>query len=62
MEKKLYIKPELNIHIVHLENMLALSTLDGDADPSGIVQGKGHGDWDIWGDGSDSDFDDDYDY
>ena len=61
MEKKLYIKPELNIHIVHLESMLAFSKFDENADSTDGF-GKSHGDWDIWGDGSDSDFDDDYDY
>ena len=59
--KKKYIGPELTIHLVQLGNMLALSSFD-DYATSEPVLSKGSSDWDIWGDGSDSDsdFDDEY--
>lgn len=55
--KKKYISPELTVHFVQLENMLALSTLD-DYATSEPVLSKGSGDWDIWGNDSETDFDD----
>ncbi|MBE6254827.1 MAG: hypothetical protein E7105_04855 [Prevotella sp.] len=61
MKKRTYIKPELNIHLVQLQSMLAFSKFDEIASSSDGLT-KESGDWDIWGNGSDSDYEDDYDY
>lgn len=49
MEKKVYMKPELTLHRIQLENMLALSTIEGNA-TEGTVLTKESNDWDIWSD------------
>ncbi len=47
--KKIYATPEVEIHTVELENMIALSIMGGTADPNGDVLVNEQKDWDIWG-------------
>ena len=66
MEKKAYIAPATIIFQMNLADGI-LATLSGEGltykgDSIGdvISDSKGSGDWDIWGNGSDSDYEDDY--
>ncbi len=49
MNKKVYMKPELTLHRIQLENMLALSIVEGNATTNDVLT-KESNDWDIWGD------------
>lgn len=67
MKKKVYIAPVTNIVAVNVEQMFLVplsgpGTSNDAADSLFGQDTKGSGDWDIWGNGSDSDYDDDYDY
>ncbi|MBE6254829.1 MAG: hypothetical protein E7105_04865 [Prevotella sp.] len=67
MKKKAYIAPVTNIFQVHMADGI-LTTLSGggllgsgdDTTEGWTSDTKGSGDWDIWGNGSDSDYDSDY--
>ncbi|MBR1683011.1 MAG: hypothetical protein IJ700_06615 [Bacteroidaceae bacterium] len=50
MEKKIYQAPSLLIQTIQLEGLIALSTMEGNADKNGEVLSKGQNDWDIWSD------------
>ena len=64
MKKKAYISPALQVvQLGNEHHIMALSEFD--VNPKGYGDGsdagtKGSGDWDIWGNGSDSDYEDDY--
>ncbi len=49
MEKKSYIKPELNLHVIQLTEMLALSMDERAADKDFDVLVRQNQDWDVWG-------------
>lgn len=60
MKKKAYISPALQVVKLNNEQpIMALSTFDEAATDSTVLS-KGNDDWDIWGNGSDSDYEDDY--
>ena len=46
---KTYIVPAMQVNEAEVENMMAVSILDGNADPSKPVLSK-ESDWDIWSD------------
>lgn len=64
MKKKAYISPAVNIHILNMKDgILVTLSAEGLANGGDTTEGwtsdtKGSGDWDIWGNGSDSDYDD----
>ena len=60
MKKKAYISPAVNIHIINMKDGIMLSLSDTGASNDSIMEVKDGGDWDIWGNGSDSDYDDEY--
>lgn len=65
MKKKVYIAPVTNIVAVNVEQMFLVplsgpGTSNDSANEEFGQDTKGTGDWNIWGDGSDSDYDDDY--
>lgn len=45
---KQYIKPSIELLYAEISEMLAVSIVDGDADPSKVVLTKENNDWDIW--------------
>jgi hypothetical protein len=47
--KKTYIAPELDVQLIQLESLVALSFKDGEADPDGEVLIKEDRGEDIWG-------------
>lgn len=51
MKKNQYIRPEMEIHAVASQTMLALSTIPGEADPTIDVLANEHDEkfTDIWG-------------
>ena len=42
--------PALQVNEAEVQNMMAVSILDGNADPNGEVLTKEDKDWDFWGD------------
>ena len=48
--KKTYVLPELEIDEAQACQMMAVSILDGSADPNKPVYSKEDKDWEIWGD------------
>lgn len=62
--KKIYIQPTTQVLVVEQQTICAISDFNPNAGDEGIGGGdalsKGSGDWDIWGNGSDSDYDSDY--
>lgn len=48
MKKNKYMAPEVEIHNVELENMIALSMVNGDASQDGEVLNIEDNSWDIW--------------
>ena len=67
MEKNAYIAPATQIFQVHMaDGVLTTLSADGllgnggDTTSGWTSDTKGSGDWDIWGNGSDSDYDDEY--
>ncbi len=61
MKKKVYITPITQTFHVQMAEGVLLSLSDTtSADSTLTVESKGSGDWDIWGNGSDSDYEDDY--
>ena len=62
--KKIYIQPTTQVVNIAQQAIIAISGFNPNAGDEGIGGGdalsKGSSDWDIWGDGSDSD--DEYDY
>ena len=59
MKKKAYISPAVNIHTLNVKDGIMLSLSDTtSASNDSLMESKGSGDWDIWGGGSDSDYDD----
>ena len=60
MKKKAYITPALCIVKTHLSSIIATSIpIDPEQSGGGILT-KESSDWDIWGNGSDEDYDDEY--
>ncbi len=51
--KKEYIKPEMELTLIETELPMALSKVEGDADPDGEVYGRGRrGTWgNLWSEG-----------
>ncbi len=49
MEKKVYITPAMTQDYVLPESIIALSLVEGTADPTKPALGKEQKDWDIWG-------------
>lgn len=47
--KKIYMMPALQVNEAQAQNMMAISILDGDADPNKEVLTKEDNDWDFWG-------------
>ncbi len=54
MNKKTYMTPAIHIVEVHSETMIAFSKFE---EGGGVQLTKDSGDWDIWGNGSDDDYD-----
>lgn len=52
--KKTYIAPELDVQLIQLEGLIALSIGNGEADPGEDVLVKGDRGEDIWGSSSKS--------
>lgn len=48
--KKTYMMPALQVNEAQVQNMMAVSMLDGSADASKEVLTKEDNGWDIWGD------------
>ena len=47
--KKTYIVPALQACEAEVQNIMAVSLMDGNADPNAEVLTKEDNDWDIWG-------------
>ena len=61
MKKKVYINPATQIFHVQMSEGVMLSLSDTTGSNNGYdMETKDGGDWDIWGNGSDSDYEDDY--
>lgn len=48
--KKLYIVPAMLVNEAEVQNMMAVSIMDGTADPNKEVLTKENADWNVWGD------------
>lgn len=59
MKKKTYITPEVILFKVESERICSVSDLNSSGS-DGIQLTKDSGDWDIWDNGSDEDYDDEY--
>lgn len=59
MKKKTYITPEVILFKVESERICSVSDLNSSGS-DGLQLTKDSGDWDIWGNGSDEDYDDEY--
>ena len=61
MKKKVYITPITQTFHVQMTEGVLLSLSDTTSASSSLtVESKGSGEWDIWGNGSDDDYDDEY--
>ena len=47
--KKMYMMPALQVNEAEVQNMMAVSIVDGNADPDKPVLTKENNDWDFWG-------------
>ena len=47
--KKTYILPAVQVNEAEVINMMAVSLIDGSADPNGEVLTKEDNSWDLWG-------------
>ena len=56
--KKTYIAPHMETFQINLSDGILIGLSGTHADSNVEVETKGSGDWDIWGNGSDSDYDD----
>ena len=56
--KKTYIAPHMETFQINLSDGVLIGLSGTHADSNAEVETKGSGDWDIWGNGSDSDYDD----
>ena len=48
--KKTYMMPAVQVNEAEVINMMAVSLMDGNADPNGEVLTKEDNSWDLWGD------------
>ena len=49
--KKTYMIPAVQVNEAEVINMMAVSLMDGSADPNAEVLTKENNDWDFWGGG-----------
>lgn len=56
--KKTYIAPHMETFQINLSDGILIGLSGTHADSAAGVETKGSCDWDIWGNGSDSDYDD----
>lgn len=48
--KKTYLVPAMQVNEAEVVDMMAVSLLDGNADPNAEVLTKENADWDLWAD------------